>query len=248
MKQSAISKSIIERYLSYRVEHQREYFLHPPYMMEKQLLNAVKEGRVEAAESVLKTINTLERAKLAEEPIRSLRNSLICICTLFTRAAIEAGVPPETAFNISDAHILEIERLKTQEKLFELEYSMLRNFTEAVQQARKQEHRYSHAIHMAVAYIHENILQVITLESLAKHVYLNPSYLSHLFKKETGVSVTDYINKKRIEESIYFLLHTNIPISEIALLFHFCNQSYYTSLFKKYMGLTPKEFREQNQH
>ncbi|UJZ87933.1 AraC family transcriptional regulator [Heyndrickxia coagulans] len=44
------------------------------------------------------------------------------------------------------------------------------------------------------------------------------------------------------------MLHTNIPISEIALLFHFCNQSYYTSLFKKYMGLTPKEFREQNQY
>ncbi|GER67130.1 hypothetical protein BpJC7_27140 [Weizmannia acidilactici] len=246
MKQTSISNSIIERYLSYRVEHQREYFLHPPYMMEKQLLNAVKEGRMEEAVSILENINTLERAKLAEEPVRSLRNSLICICTLFTRAAIEGGVPPETAFNVSDAHILEIERMETLEQLFQLEYNMLRNFVEAVQQARKQECRYSHAIHMAVAYIHENILQVMTLESLAKHVYLNPSYLSHLFKKEVGVSVTDYINKKRIEESIYFLLHTNISISEIALLFHFCNQSYYTSLFKKYMGMTPKEFREQN--
>lgn len=52
--------------------------------------------------------------------------------------------------------------------------------------------------------------------------------------------------QKKIEESKYFLLHSELSISDISNLFRFCNQSYYTALFKKYTGVTPKDFRELN--
>ncbi|RYL94951.1 AraC family transcriptional regulator [Sporolactobacillus sp. THM7-4] len=244
MKQSAISESVLHRFFTRRVQHQREYFLHPPYVIEKRLLNAVSAGKIESAVKYLQEINKLERATLAEEPLRSLKNSLICSCTLLTRAIIDGGVPPEMAFNLSDAYILEVERTDSMEKLSLLEYEMLKGFVKKLKEVNRKKHAYSHPVHLTIDYIHENILQDFSLEDMARHVYLSAAYLSHVFKKEVGTSLTDYINRERIKESIYFLMNTNSKISDIALLFHFCNQSHYTTVFKKYCGLTPTEYRD----
>ncbi|WP_353947830.1 AraC family transcriptional regulator [Sporolactobacillus sp. Y61] len=245
MKQSSIDPEIVQRFLSRKIHHQREYFMHPPYVIEKRLFNSIIAANCESAVTCLDKINTLERAVLAEEPVRSLKNSLICSCTLMTRAAIEGGMPPEVAFNLSDAYIQEIERKEKMTDLSLLEYTMLEGFIRKLKEARRSSRHYSHAVHLAIEYIQENSLQDFSLENLASHVYLNPAYLSHLFKKEVGTSITDFINRVKTRESVYFLLHTNNSISEVALLFHFCNQSYYTTVFKKYFGMTPSQFRKQ---
>jgi YesN/AraC family two-component response regulator len=57
------------------------------------------------------------------------------------------------------------------------------------------------------------------------------------------VTISEFINRRRVEESKYFLLHSKLSLSDIAHLFQYCNQSYYTLLFKKYIGVTPRHFR-----
>lgn len=244
MRPISIDPGIIRHFLKHRIDEQREYFLHPPYIIETRLLKAVSAGNFETAYELLEKINQLERAMLSEEPVRSLKNSLICSCTLLTRAVIEGGVPPEVAFNFSDANILEIEKIDNRKELLAFEYTMLQGFVRKLRDVLSQLHSYSHPVQMTVEYIHEKVLQDFSIHDLAEHVYLNPNYLSHLFKKEVGCSLTEFINRERVEESIYFLVHTNSSVSEIALLFHFCNQSYYSSLFRKYCGVTPTEYRE----
>jgi Response regulator containing CheY-like receiver domain and AraC-type DNA-binding domain len=241
---STINPDIVRHFLRHRVKEHREYYLHPPYLIETRLLKAVSIGKYENAYLLLKKINCLERAMLSENPIRSLKNSLICSCTLLTRAVISGGMPPETAFNYSDACILEIEKISTCEVLLSFEYTMLKGFIDKLKEVLNKLHSYSHPVQIVVEFIHEKILQDFTLQDLAEHVYLNPTYLSHIFKKEVGWSLTEFINRERIEESLYFLAHTNSSVSEIALLFHFCNQSYYTALFRKYCGMTPSEYRQ----
>lgn len=236
-----IEPAIIRKYLLTRMRNQEESFIHSPYALEQQIHNAIIQGNYERAHEVLSRVNSLKRATLAKSPLRSLKNSIICSCTLFTRAVIQGGVHPEIAFNLSDVYINEIENNDHLEKLIELEFAMLAHFVQSVNEERKQ--AYSHAINRIMAYIHEHILQEINLEQIAEEVFLHPNYLSHLFKKEVDISLIQFINRRRIEESKYFLLHTTSTISDIALLFHFCNQSYYTSLFKKYTGVTPKEYR-----
>lgn len=238
---ASINKSVIEQFFKARIESQQEYFLHPPYMLEQQMLEAVEHGDRRKAFTALEKINAMKRATLAHYPLRSLRNSLICSCTLFTRAIIRSGINPEDAFHLSDAYILQIEKTDDMDALKQLEYDMLSGFIDMV--SEEQHQSYSQPVSLTISYIHDNILQDFSLEEIAQHVFINPSYLSHLFKKEVGVPISEYINKKRLEESKFFLIHTNTSISDIALLFKFCNQSYYTSLFKKYMGLTPREFR-----
>ncbi|WP_128894837.1 AraC family transcriptional regulator [Longirhabdus pacifica] len=239
----SIHPSIIRQFLRSRIKNQQEYFLHPPFNLEQQLLNAIKNGDSNKGHLYLKQINALKRASLSHSPIRSLKNSLICSCTLFTRAIIEGGVHPEFAFQLSDAYINEIEKITDEEQLNQMEFEMVTDFVQTLKQ-RSNFLSYSHTINLTISYIHENILQKLPLPEIAEQVHMHPSYLSHRFKSEVGISMRDYINKKRIEESIFFLIHTNITISDIAVLFHFCNQSYYTSLFKKYKAMTPKDYRK----
>lgn len=244
MGMSTINPDVVRHFLRHRVKEHREYYLHPPYLIETRLLKAVSEGKNDSAYFLLKKINRLERAMLSADPIRSLKNSLICSCTLLTRAVISGGMPPEKAFNYSDACILEIEKINDRDALLTFEYTMLGGFINQLKKVQKKMQSYSHPVQIAVEYIHERILQDFTLQDIAGYVFLTPNYLSHIFKKEVGWSLTEFINRERIEESLYFLAHTNSSVSEIALLFHFCNQSYYTSLFKKYCGMTPSEYRQ----
>lgn len=231
-----------QHFLSSRLQYLEQSFVHPAFDYETELLEAIRFGNAAKAMSILSKINEMEGATLASHPLRSKKNALIASCTLFTRAIIKGSVDPETAFQLSDACILEIEKTGEMERLVSFEYEMLLQFIGMVN--RKTEILdYSHIVKMTIYYLSEHISQDLTLKQIAEHIGVHPSYISDRFRKETGVTITEFINRKRIEESKHFLLYTNTSISEIAFLFKFCNQSYYTHLFKQYTGLTPKQFR-----
>ncbi len=75
-------------------------------------------------------------------------------------------------------------------------------------------------------------------------VYLTPDYLSHLFKRETGFSLTNYIIYERIEEAKRLLAGTSQNISDIATRCGFQNISYFSKQFRRFTGVTPREFRK----
>ncbi|VBB07604.1 transcription regulator hth arac- type [Lucifera butyrica] len=102
----------------------------------------------------------------------------------------------------------------------------------------------SELIKLALNYINDNYNQRITLDSVASFVHLNASYFCGLLKKEIGIGFSDYLNKVRIEKSKQLLLDIKHSISEVAFLVGFENQSYYSKVFKKVTGNTPREFRE----
>jgi YesN/AraC family two-component response regulator len=243
MNHSTIKSSIIKKFYEARIENQQNLFFHPSYHLEQQLMHSIMKGDEEGAIAVLNKINQLDRAKLADDPIRSYKNSMICSCTLFARAVIRAGLVPEDAFNLSDVYIQQIERLNDLKELFLLEYEMVVSFIDRLKVGKGP--TYNLVVNKAITFIHREILHVLTLEKIAEHVNVHPSYLSKAFKKSVGMTVSEFISRKRIEESKYFLLHSDSSLSDISHLFGFCNQSYYTSLFKRYTGITPKEFRNQ---
>lgn len=116
------------------------------------------------------------------------------MCTLFTRAIIKGGIDPETAFHLSDTYIMELEKHNNIEILNELEYEMLYHFIKTVKD-KGAGINYSRTVRMAISYIYENILQELSLNIIAQHVFVHPSYLSSQFKKEVGISITNFINK-----------------------------------------------------
>ena len=83
----------------------------------------------------------------------------------------------------------------------------------------------------------------LSLEEIARHVYFSRSYLSSLFKNETGSSLFAYINRVRVEKSKVLLLDESISLLDVAALCGFEDQSYFTKVFKKLVGVSPKRYR-----
>ncbi|WP_047983730.1 helix-turn-helix transcriptional regulator [Ornithinibacillus californiensis] len=242
-KLSTIQHDVIKQFLLTRKENEESFFAHPSYQLEQELLHWVTQADEEKARVVLSKINNLERARLSTNPLRSIKNSLICSCTLFTRATIKAGVTPEYAFDLSDIYIREIEKINHSNDLLDLEYEMVITFIKAVRDYRKDPYQ-NEIVDKAIHYIHDHILQPITLTEVAEATNVNPNYLSSLFSKIVGIPMKEYVNRKKIEESKYFLEHTSSSLLDIALLFGFSDQSYYTSLFRKYNGITPGKYKQ----
>lgn len=83
-------------------------------------------------------------------------------------------------------------------------------------------------------------------DELAAMVHVSGGYLSKIFKKETGMTLTDYIIKKRISVAKQLLGKTSLPITDIAARVGISYSSYFTKLFKEQVGMTPQEYRQQN--
>src|SRR5699024_10734439 len=108
--------------------NEESFYTHPSYRLEKELLYWLTQLNEEKALFTMSEINQLERATLSNNPLRSLKNSIICSCTLFARAAIEAGVVPEISFNLSDVFIRKVEKAESFEMLHAIEVEMLKYF------------------------------------------------------------------------------------------------------------------------
>jgi len=94
-------------------------------------------------------------------------------------------------------------------------------------------------------YIQANLKNEITREDIANSVYLNPDYLTRLFKKSTGASLIEYVTETRIKKSIILLNESNLPISTVASEVGYDNLTYFSKLFKKHVGITPSDYRRQ---
>ncbi len=103
---------------------------------------------------------------------------------------------------------------------------------------------YSLNVRRAMNFIQAHYKENITLDALVSHLNLNKSYFCTLFKKETGVTFTHYVNLVRVEKSKRQLLKDNKSVLDIALSVGFSNQNYYTITFKRITSMTPMEFRK----
>lgn len=92
-------------------------------------------------------------------------------------------------------------------------------------------------------YVADHLREDISREDLASHVFVNPAYLSRLFKKETGESLTDYILRERMKQAKELIVGSTMPVSDIALSLGYSNFSYFSKMFKKVYGMNPQHYR-----
>ncbi|WP_419874637.1 response regulator transcription factor [Candidatus Pristimantibacillus sp. PTI5] len=95
-------------------------------------------------------------------------------------------------------------------------------------------------------YVHANLNNEITREDIANHVFLNPDYLTRIFKKSTGVSIIEFVTEARIKKSLVLLNDPNLAISTVASEVGYDNLTYFSKLFKKVVGSTPSDYRKQS--
>lgn len=235
-----IPSSYYEQTRDYRTQQ----FYHSPYLIEQEISHCISIGDAKSALHILAEINRRPRARLAGSVLRSLKNSVICSCTFMARAAIAGGVDPDDAFTLSDTYIQRAELCRDMKELQSLEKQMVLGYTEAVNNTRTD--RYSLQIGNAISYINTHLCDPITVPEIAANVFLNANYLSGLFKKEIGMTIREYITRRRIEEASYFVRNGKEQFADIAAFYQFCSQSHFVKCFHQVMGVTPGEYRKTN--
>lgn len=216
--------------------------LHHSQEFERKLLKHITDGNLEEVIKFLKyTTFDGELGINSKNPLRNLKNIFISYTSIVSRAAIEKGLAWEVSLTLTDFYFEAVEELNTIKDINELFLKMILDYTEHVNKVKM--YNYSSAILKCQKYIFEHLYEKISLSILADYSSMNPCYLSHLFKKEVGVSISDYIQKERIEESKKLILSGKKSLVDIYVPLGFIDQSHFSKTFKKFVGITPKEYK-----
>ena len=164
------------------------------------------------------------------------------LIVILSRATIDAGADVQEIFLFNTNYILEIEKFDSLDDLSVWLCSIMHRFINYSFDFTQVKH--SDIVYKVMEYVKRNYATKISLDDVAKHVYLSRSYLSSVFKDETGYSLFNYINRVRVEKSKLYLLDNTISLVDVAALCGFEDQSYFTKVFKKATGVSPKKYRD----
>ncbi len=127
----------------------------------------------------------------------------------------------------------------------EMKASFLALFRAQVEQGERPEAGpYSQRIRQIIGYIQENLQEDMGLESLAAHFQTHKAHLARTFKEETGMGVHEFIRRRRVEKAQELLLYSQYRVNEIVYQVGFKNPQNFYTLFTRYVGLTPRAYRE----
>lgn len=214
------------------------------YAKEQKLINYIKnEDSTNARLIMLEIMQMKDGRYLSTEPFRSSQYKLICAITLYTRAVIDVGVPIYKAYTLSDIYIKKVDVCKNIDALYQLSIDAIIDFTSLVKKYRNAQSTYW--IKTCKNYIMHHLHEPITLEQLSNEVHLNPSYLSHQFKKSTGQSIQEFIHVSRMKEAQYLIQNSTYSFAEIAEILQYSSQAHFTKMFKKVIGCTPTQYKNQ---
>lgn len=213
-----------------------------PYDKEKLLITRLKTGDADGAKELLNDllgyVFYTEGSNLLAVKTRALELS-----SLISRAIIETGAPAENVLKINNDFLLGIQNLNHFEDLCYRLQETLDLYAGCIFHFSGNAALGNDSVKKAIQYISVNYFQNITLDMVAAYAHLNPAYFSTLFKNTTGHSFKEYLTMVRIEESKRLLKTTSHSIVDICLAVGFEDQSYFSKVFKKYTGLTPKQYR-----
>lgn len=217
-------------------------YVEERYDMERQLMMAVSIGQLPKAELLFSTLSKYQFETRSSNALRNSKNYLIVLNTLLRVAARGGDVPPFHIDRISSAYAHKIEALPSAHAANALMKEMVRKYCLLVKNHSMK--GYSLLIRKVLTQIDYDLTADLGLKNLAASLSVNPSYLSTLFKKETGSTLTEYVNQKRIEHAVFLLNSTSLQIQMIAQYSGITDVNYFTKTFKKIIGITPKEYRD----
>lgn len=223
-----------------------QHTYHAPYGGEYGYYDAVRKGDVKLLRKLYTTKPIYEAEGLGELSSNAVRNILyhtVISIALVSRYCIEDGMEPEEAYSLSDLYIQRADGCKSKEEIGELHREMTLDFASRMRMLQKKQVYSKHVI-VCMEYVYKNLNEKITLSDLAGLTRLHENYLSQLFKKETGKTIMQYIQEKKLEQAERRLKHTEESVLEIANDLNFSSQSYFIQVFKRKNGRTPREYRE----
>lgn len=219
--------------------------LRNPYSEELSFYDFVSTGDLEALQRNLGTplSKVPGLGSLSDNKLQNLKYHFVITVSMVARYCIEKGLPMADAYDLSDYYIRTCDELTSINDIDSLHRKMCMDY--GARMNKLMHKSVSGYIATAIDYIYDNLHTRILITDIASAVSLNPSYLSKLFKQETGLTVTEYVRQRKIEAAKGMLRHSAFTPAEIADILAFPGQSYFTEIFKKETGLTPLKYKQQ---
>lgn len=234
----------IEKKLSHiEVQNRENSVSHLAYEREMAFFQSIKEGDVEQTRKLFKPFNSEEMGELSPDKMRNLKYHLIITVALITRYCIEGGMEMEVAYNLSDIYVRKIDQCRDEEEIRRLHSRIVEDYVQRMQTIHHT-NSYPKAVTICLDYIYNNLHARLSLEKLAEIAGLSPAYLSKLFRREVGMTISGYITHKRVEAAENMLKYSDLSCLEIANYLCFSSESHFIQVFHKVTGHTPRRYRQ----
>jgi YesN/AraC family two-component response regulator len=212
------------------------------YKTENAYLAAIAKGNIEDAMKALVNFRGFAgEERIPEDRFRNRKNYLVVLNTLMRKAAEQGHVHPVHIDAVSSEFSRQIESLAAISQTTSFVHKMLRSYCELVNSYSTS--GYSPVVRDVIDIIEYHIQEPLSLKYLANHFNINLSYLSTLFKRQTGETITGFINKRRLQLACVLLQNSALHIQEVAEQCGFLDINYFNRLFKRHYSQTPRDFR-----
>ena len=212
------------------------------YKFENDLMRAVTLGQLHKEGMLFSALSTQPYERRLTDALRNCKNYCIIMNTLLRKAAESGGVHPAYIDRVSSTFAYRIEQLPSVNESADLMREIFRAYCRLVR--KHSSNKYSPVVSKAILLIESNLSSALSTSTLSATLKISEGYLSTIFKKETGKTVSEYIREKRIEHAIYLLSTTHLQVQTVALYCGIVDVQYFSKIFKKQVGKTPKEYRE----
>jgi len=214
------------------------------FKVENQFTSIIESGDIYKAEDFNSSYILNQTSQAEGNSIENEKTRLRLFETLCNRAAIRGGIDIQFAHQIAKNFEVSINSMNSIKDGEFLSQDIIVDYTWAVKNYSLL--KYSNLIRNAVLHIRRNVTVPYGLSRLATDLRISREHLSREFKKETGETVSSYIQFAKVLEAIQLLKHSNNSISDISNLLGYSNSTYFTKIFKKHMGISPKQYASRN--
>ena len=209
------------------------------------LIEAIKQGNSSLAFHIVGQYTPgSDTAVRNQNPLRNAQNYCIVFNTQLRYAMEQCGIHPYRVDKLSNEIGIQIEQMTEISKLQDFFAYMIRQYCRMVQQ-----HAYPNLnplTNLTVEYIKEHLSDNITVKDTAKALTVNANYLSTQFHQNMGISFIDFVNRERVHQAAALLGNTHLQIQQICQIVGYNNTSYFSKQFARYMGTSPRVYRQQH--
>ncbi|PWM48193.1 MAG: hypothetical protein DBX39_06455 [Bacillota bacterium] len=239
-----ISKMNMERLRAAKEMQIREsqpHYNKYPIELEKELIASVQMGDKNQAKQIINRFLN-EIFSYASGDLEIVKAKLYEFTAFLSRSAVEAGAPLATLTGvIRKSSRLLLENADFSDICRET-VEILDGFIDAVYESRGKKNTSEH-LYKAIQYINAHYFEDLNLDILAQNVFVSSYYLSHLFRREMGVTFSDYLTKVRVSRAKELLMEGR-SVEDVSGCVGYRDGNYFIKIFKKYVGVTPSKYRK----
>jgi YesN/AraC family two-component response regulator len=213
------------------------------YQDEDAFLNAIKAGDTRRALQCIAKLRQYRPPQRSPERIRNAKNYLLVLNTLARKTVQDSSVHPIHIHTVSTDFARQIEDVEKEGELGSISETMIHRYCSLVQEYSLK--KYSGVVRNVINAVEFNLKEPLSLNILAKQFNIDPSNLSHHFTHETGMTLTSFINMKRLEYARHLLNGSAMYIEEVAEDCGYQDMNYFIRLFKRKYGKTPKKYQNE---